>query len=156
MERSYNITLKIIDILCFILYKINMRKILIIDGQGGQIGSQLIKSIIEYDVEIMAVGTNSTATNAMLKAGAKNGATGENPVIVGCKTADIIIGPIGIVIADSLYGEITPKMAIAVGQSNAKKILIPINKCDNIIVGVNDLSLTVMIKNVLKIVEDLI
>ena len=133
-----------------------MRKILIIDGQGGQIGSQLIKSIIEYDVEIMAVGTNSTATNAMLKAGAKNGATGENPVIVGCKTADIIIGPIGIVIADSLYGEITPKMAIAVGQSNAKKILIPINKCDNIIVGVNELSLTVMIKNVLKIVEDLI
>lgn len=133
-----------------------MRKILIIDGQGGQIGSQLIKSIIEYDVEIMAVGTNSTATNAMLKAGAKNGATGENPVIVGCKTADIIIGPIGIVIADSLYGEITPKMAIAVGQSNAKKILIPINKCDNIIVGVNDLSLTVMIKNVLKILEDLI
>ena len=133
-----------------------MRKILIIDGQGGQIGSQLIKSIIEYDVEIMAVGTNSTATNAMLKAGAKNGATGENPVIVGCKTADIIIGPIGIVIADSLYGEITPKMAIAVGQSNAKKILIPINKCDNIIVWVNDLSLTVMIKNVLKIVEDLI
>lgn len=133
-----------------------MRKILIIDGQGGQIGSQLIKSIIEYDVEIMAVGTNSTATNAMLKAGAKNGATGENPVIVGCKTADIIIGPIGIVIADSLYGEITPKMAIAVGKSNAKKILIPINKCDNIIVGVNDLSLTVMIKNVLKIVEDLI
>ena len=133
-----------------------MRKILIIDGQGGQIGSQLIKSIIEYDVEIMAVGTNSTATNAMLKAGAKNGATGENPVIVGCKTADIIIGPIGIVIADSLYGEITPKMAIAVCQSNAKKILIPINKCDNIIVGVNDLSLTVMIKNVLKIVEDLI
>ena len=133
-----------------------MKKILIIDGQGGQIGSQLIKSIIEYDVEIMAVGTNSTATNAMLKAGAKNGATGENPVIVGCKTADIIIGPIGIVIADSLYGEITPKMAIAVGQSNAKKILIPINKCDNIIVGVNDLSLTVMIRNVLKIVEDLI
>lgn len=133
-----------------------MKKILIIDGQGGQIGSQLIKSIIEYDVEIMAVGTNSTATNAMLKAGAKNGATGENPVIVGCKTADIIIGPIGIVIADSLYGEITPKMAIAVGQSNAKKVLIPINKCDNIIVGVNDLSLTVMIKNVLKIVEDLI
>lgn len=133
-----------------------MRKILIIDGQGGKIGSQLIKSIIEYDVEIMAVGTNSTATNAMLKAGAKNGATGENPVIVGCKIADIIIGPIGIVIADSLYGEITPKMAIAVGQSNAKKILIPINKCDNIIVGVNDLSLSVMIKNVLKIVEDLI
>ena len=133
-----------------------MRKILIIDGQGGQIGSQVIKSIKEYDVEIMAVGTNSIATNAMLKAGAKNGATGENPVIVGCKTADIIIGPIGIVIADSLYGEITPKMAIAVGQSNAKKILIPINKCDNIIVGVNDLSLTVMIKNVLKIVEDLI
>ena len=116
-----------------------MRKILIIDGQGGQIGSQLIKSIKEYDVEIMAVGTNSTATNAMLKAGAKNGATGENPVIVGCKTADIIIGPIGIVIADSLYGEITP-----------------INKCDNIRVGVNDLNLTVMIKNVLKIVEDLI
>lgn len=69
----------------------------------------------------MAVGTNATATNAMMKVGAKYGATGENPVIVGCRKADIIIGPIGIVIADSLYGEITPAMAIAVGQSPAKK-----------------------------------
>lgn len=133
-----------------------MKKILIIDGQGGQIGSQLIKSIIEYDVDVLAIGTNSTATSAMMKAGAKNGATGENPVIVGCKDADIIIGPIGIVIADSLFGEITPKMAMAVGQSSAKKILIPINKCNNTVVGVKDLNVSTMIKEVLEILKDLI
>ena len=132
--------------------------ILVIDGQGGQLGGQLIKSLkVNFEnVKITAVGTNAAATATMLKSGADQAATGENPVVVACRKADVIIGPIGIVIADSLYGEITPKMAIAVGQSNAKKILIPINKCDNIIVGVNDLSLTVMIRNVLKIVADLI
>jgi len=133
-----------------------MKKVLIIDGQGGQIGSQLVKSLINYNIEIIAIGTNSTATSAMMKAGAKIGATGENPVIVGCKDADIIIGPIGIVIADSLYGEITPKMAKAVGQSSAKKILIPINKCNNIVVGTKDLTVTEMIKEVLEIIKDLI
>jgi hypothetical protein len=133
-----------------------MKKVLIIDGQGGQVGSQLVKEIINYEVELIVIGTNSTATNAMMKAGAKVGATGENPVIVNCRTADIIIGPIGIVIADSLYGEITPKMAKAIGQSAAKKILIPINKCNNIVVGIKNSNITEMIKNVLEVVNELI
>ena len=76
----------------------------------------------------------------MLKAGADNAATGENAVKVGCRHADVISGPVGIVIADSLFGEITPAMAVAVGQSNAKRVIIPVNHCDNIVVGVNDLT----------------
>lgn len=115
-------------------------EILIIDAQGGGIGKQLIIEINKNfkDANITAVGTNSVATTNMLKAGAKNAATGENAVVVGCRKADIIIGPVGIVIADSMYGEITPKMAIAVGQSDAKKLLIPMNHCNNIIVGVEN------------------
>ena len=119
------------------------KKILVIDGQGGGIGRQvvgLIKSR-EADVEITAVGTNSQATSAMLKAGADHGATGENAVIVGCRGADIIIGPVGIAIADSLLGEVTPKMAVAVGQSRAVRVLIPVNHCENIIAGLDDMSM---------------
>ena len=115
-------------------------EILIIDAQGGGIGKQLIIEINKNfkDAHITAVGTNSVTTTNMLKAGAKNAATGENAVGVGCRKADIIIGPVGIVIADSMYGEITPKMAVAVGQSDAKKLLIPMNHCNNIIVGVEN------------------
>ncbi len=122
-------------------------QILVIDAQGGGIGKQLISAIrSEFkEAEITAVGTNSFATQAMLKAGADVGATGENPVLVSCRTADLIIGPVGIVIADAMHGEITPAMAAAVGQSRAKKILIPVNQCDNIVVGVPDLSLRKMI-----------
>lgn len=125
--------------------------ILVIDSQGGGIGKQLIPLIRQAlpKAEITAVGTNSAATAAMLKAGADHTATGENPVVVGCRHADVIIGPIGIVIADALYGEITPKMAMAVGQSDAKRILIPVNHCDNIIVGVMDLNLNKLLKNVI-------
>ncbi len=117
-----------------------MKNILIIDGQGGGIGRQLVSAIKEKlpDSVVTAVGTNSAATSAMLKAGADNAATGENAVIVGCRKADIIAGPVGIVIADSLFGEITPSMAVAVGQSNAKRILIPVNHCDNMVVGVSE------------------
>lgn len=114
-------------------------KILVVDAQGGGIGKQLVLAIKEHipGAEIMAVGTNSAATAVMLKAGATHAATGENAVVVAAKKADIIVGPVGIVIADSLYGEVTPKMATAIAQSNAKRILIPFNQCDNIIVGVN-------------------
>ena len=126
--------------------------ILIIDGQGGQLGAQLLKSITSNftDITITAVGTNATATAAMVKAGAKQAATGENPAIVACRKADIIIGPIGIVIADSLYGEITPEMAVAVGQADATRILIPMNKCENIVEGVPDLTLSSLIDGVVK------
>lgn len=116
--------------------------ILVIDAQGGGIGRQLVTAIKLRlpEVEVTAVGTNSVATSAMLKAGADNAATGENAVIVGCRKADVIVGPVGIVIADALLGEVTPQMAVAVGQSAAKRILIPVNHCDNIVVGVPDLA----------------
>lgn len=125
--------------------------LLIIDGQGGQLGAQLIKAIMSRftDMNIMAVGTNATATAAMLKAGAKQAATGENPVIVACRKADVIIGPIGIVIADAMYGEVTERMAVAVGQADATRILIPINKCENLIAGVSDTSMSAMIEDTL-------
>ena len=130
--------------------------ILIIDAQGGGIGRQLVSAIKQNTPEaiITAVGTNSAATAAMLKAGADNAATGENAVIVGCRNADIIIGPIGIVIADSLLGEITPAMSAAVGQSHAKRILIPVNLCDNIVVGISDLSVGKLIQGALDLLSE--
>ena len=87
--------------------------ILIIDGQGGQMGAQLVREILSKfeGVDLTVVGTNASATAAMLKAGAKKGATGENPVVVACRHADVIMGPVGIVIADSLLGEVTEKIA---------------------------------------------
>ncbi len=123
--------------------------ILVIDAQGGGIGRQLIPAITEDipEAKVIAVGTNTSATAAMLKAGAHSAATGENAVIVGCRKADVIVGPIGIVIADSMLGEVTPKMALAVAQSSAKRILIPFNHCDNIIVGVSNFSTSVLISN---------
>lgn len=124
-------------------------KLLVIDAQGGGFGKQLIAAIKREfpEMEIHAVGTNSVATGAMRKAGADHAATGENAVIVGVRKADIIAGPIGIVIADALFGEITPKMALAVAQSNAKRILIPSNHCDNIIAGVSDVSIGKLIQS---------
>ena len=125
--------------------------ILIIDAQGGGVGKQLVSAIKQHmpQHEITAVGTNSAATAAMLKAGADNAATGENAVIVGCRKADVIIGPIGIVIADSMLGEVTPAMAVAVGQSTAKKLLIPINHCNNVIMGISDLTIGRLTQNVI-------
>ena len=85
----------------------------------------------------------------MLKAGAHQAATGENPVIVACRKADVIIGPIGIVIADSLMGEITPKMAVAVGQADATRILLPVNKCDNLVAGIAKPTVSSLIEDVM-------
>lgn len=126
--------------------------ILIIDGQGGQLGGQIIKAIRgEFtDADITAIGTNAVATATMLKAGAHQAATGENPVIVACRKADVIIGPIGIVIADSLMGEITPKMAVAIGQADATRILLPVNKCDNLVAGMEKVTVSVLIEDVLR------
>jgi hypothetical protein len=126
-------------------------KILIIDGQGGQLGGQIIKAIRgEFaDADITAIGTNAVATATMLKAGAHQAATGENPVIVACRKADVIIGPIGIVIADSLMGEITPKMAVAVGQADATRILLPVNKCDNLVAGIAKPTVSSLIEDVM-------
>lgn len=117
-------------------------RILVVDAQGGGIGRQIVSAVKSKfpGMELTAVGTNGTAASAMLKAGADYAATGENAVVVGCRRADVIIGPIGIVIADSLHGEVTPAMAAAVGQSMAKRILIPVSQCDNLVVGVSDYS----------------
>lgn len=135
-----------------------MNKILIIDGQGGLLGKQLVETIRKLipEAEITAVGTNPTATTNMLKAGAANGATGENAVKVCARSADIIVGPIGIAIAYSLLGEITPDMAVAIGQSNAKKVLIPINKCNNIIAGTGDKSTSELITDAIDKISKLI
>lgn len=123
--------------------------ILVIDGQGGKLGKRIVEAIRAKlsEAEITVVGTNSSATEAMLKGGADHAATGENAVVVASRKTDFIIGPVGIVIADSMIGEITPAMAVAVAQSNAKRILIPINKCDNIIAGIGNTPLTVLIED---------
>lgn len=122
-------------------------KIVVIDGQGGSIGKAIVEQLVKkVDIEsIFCIGTNSVATANMLKAGAKYGASGENPVVVACRDADYIIGPIGIIMADSMLGEISPLMAQAVGASNAHKILIPINKCLTV-AGVQNLTLGEYIK----------
>ena len=127
-------------------------KVIIIDGQGGKMGKLLIERIksAEMGCEITAVGTNSIATSVMLKAGADSGATGENAVVVACRDADIIIGPIGIVVADSLLGEVSPTMAVAVGQSKAKKLLLPVNLCNNIVVGTLSLPLSRLVAEAIE------
>jgi dihydrodipicolinate reductase len=112
-------------------------KVVIVDGQGGRMGQMLIERIkaANLSCHILAIGTNAAAATAMLKAGADACAAGENPVIVAARTANVIIGPLGIIAADSLLGEVTPAMAVAIGASPAKKLLIPVNLCDNIVVG---------------------
>lgn len=117
--------------------------ILVIDAQGGGVGKQLVAAIKRElpDCALTAVGTNVAASGAMQKAGADHTATGENAVIVGARRADVIVGSIGIVIADAMYGEITPAMALAVGQSSAKRVLIPFDHCDNYVAGCGELPL---------------
>lgn len=114
-----------------------MIKIMILDGQGGGIGKALTEKIRECAVsaEIIAIGTNAIAANAMLKAGADVCVSGENPVTVNAPKVDFILGPLGIIAANSLYGEITPKTAEAVTSSSAMKILIPQNKCNIKVAG---------------------
>jgi len=114
--------------------------ILVIDGMGGGIGKSIIEQIKneQIDAEIIAVGTNSIATSAMNKAGANHSATGENAVIYNCKKADFIIGVIGIIFANAMHGEVSPKMAEAVSSSPAHKILIPLDKCNVTVLGVAD------------------
>ncbi|MSU05731.1 DUF3842 family protein [Spirochaetales bacterium NM-380-WT-3C1] len=127
-------------------------KVVVIDGQGGGLGKQVISALKgKYNdaISVVAIGTNAVATQAMLKAGADISATGENPLKVNVKDADVIIGPVGIVVANSLFGEVTPKMAKAVGKSRAKRLLIPVNLCSNIVIGVNNTSIATMVNGVL-------
>ncbi len=133
-------------------------QVLVIDAQGGGLGKQLIAALRQTvsGVTVTAVGANSAATAAMLKAGADRAATGENAVMVACRRADVIIGPVGIAIADSLLGEITPAMALAVGQSPAARILIPSNRCGNLIAGVTDQSMGALVQHAIQLLQDLL
>ena len=129
-----------------------MNRILVIDGQGGRLGRQLVKEIAERwpQCELTAVGTNSIAAENMLKAGAARAATGENAAIVACRRAEIILGPIGIVLADGLLGEVTPDMARAVGQSAAFRILIPSDRCETWVAGVSPVCMSALVEDALQ------
>jgi len=130
--------------------------ILVIDGMGGGIGKSIIEHIKSElpDAEIMAVGTNSIATSAMLKAGANYGATGENAVLYNCLNADFIIGVIGIIFANSMHGEISPKMAEAVSSSHGHKILLPIDKCNVTVLGISGLPVQTYIGEIAKKIKE--
>jgi prephenate dehydrogenase len=132
-------------------------KIVVIDGQGGKMGKVLVEQIKKSfpQSRLIAVGTNSIATSAMMKAGADAGATGENPVVVNAADADVIVGPIGIIVADALLGEITPAMALAVAKSGAQKILLPINKCGTSVVGVQEQPLSAYVRLAVEQIEGL-
>ena len=131
--------------------------ILIIDGQGGRMGAALTEQIKKNlpEAELVAVGTNSMATAAMLRAGAEAAATGENPVVVNSLWADVIVGPIGIITANALLGEITPKMAAAVSESHAKKILLPVSRCAVTVVGVQEKPLAEYVREAVSAILEL-
>lgn len=121
--------------------------IAVIDGQGGGLGAKLVESLRKAlpDAQIFAVGANVMATERMIKAGASRAATGENAVCVVCRRADVITGPVGIAVADSMLGEITPTMALAVSQSSARRILLPVGKCETLVVGAGDKTMSDLI-----------
>ena len=115
-------------------------KIVVIDGQGGRLGGLLVERVKARlpQAQVYALGTNTVATAAMLKAGADFGATGENPVLRGVTDADGVLGPVGVVVANAILGEVTPAMAEAVGSCRAKKFLIPMNSCGVLVAGVEE------------------
>ena len=129
-----------------------MKTVMVFDAQGGGMGKQLIGAIRKEvdDVHVIAVGTNSSATSAMLKAGADEGATGENAVVVTSRKADIIIGPMGMLIADSMLGEVTEKMSLAIARADAKLIIIPFRHCGTYIAGVGDFGLAHLIEEAVR------
>ncbi len=133
-------------------------KITVIDGQGGRIGRTIIEQLKKKheNLELYAIGTNSTATSSMLKAGADYGATGDNAVIVNAADSDIIVGPIGIVFANALLGEITPAIATAVGASKAFKILIPVSRCNHFIAGCIEASMNDYIRIAVEKIESML
>ena len=131
-----------------------MKKICVIDGQGGGIGSTIIKKLKELfqeTIEIIALGTNAIATAQMLKARANRGASGENAIVQTVKTVDIIIGPVGIIIANAMMGEVTPEVAKAVATSPAKKLLIPLTQENIEIVGISSVPLPHLIEDLVEV-----
>ena len=127
-------------------------KIVVIDGQGGRLGCLLVEQIKARlpQAQVCALGTNTAATAAMLKAGADFGATGENPVVRNVADADGVLGPVGVVVANAILGEVTPAMAEAVGSCRAKKFLIPMNSCGVIVAGVEELPLSAYVSQAVE------
>lgn len=123
-------------------------KIVVIDGQGGRLGKLLVEAVKDRipQAEVLAVGTNGIATATMQKAGADYVATGENPVVRGVMDADVVVGPLGIVVAHSILGEVTPRIAEAVGGCRGKKILIPMNSCGVSVAGTQEMGLAGYVK----------
>ena len=122
----------------------SIRTVLVLDGQGGGVGSQLVRLLkprLPGDCRLLCVGTNVLATSAMLKAGAAQGATGENAVVYNAARADVILGPIGVALANGILGEVSPAMAAAVSGAGAVKILIPSASCGVYVAGVEELRL---------------
>ncbi len=132
--------------------------VLVVDGQGGRLGSQLVKALCARfpGHDLLAVGTNSMATERMLKAGAPRAATGENAVVVACRKAHVIVGPMGIVIADALLGEVTPAIAHAVGSSGAVRVLLPSDKCETLVAGIGGQSMTSLVEDAIEKVAALL
>ena len=123
-------------------------KIVVIDGQGGRLGKLLVEEVRARlpQAELLAIGTNGVASSAMQKAGAAHVATGENPVVRGVMDADVVLGPLGIVVAHAILGEVTPKMAEAVGGCRARKFLVPMNSCGVVVAGVQELGLSAQVR----------
>lgn len=134
-------------------------RIAVIDGQGGGIGKSIVEALrnkFASTVTIVALGTNVAATAVMLKAGADEGASGENAVVFSAPRCQIIMGPIGIISANSMLGELTPLMAQAIAESPAKKVLIPMNKCNISVAGVKTDSLQDYFEDAVNIVDSII
>jgi len=133
-------------------------RIAVIDGQGGGMGKSIIDKIrgsFRQEVSILALGTNAAATSAMIKAGADEGATGENAIIYNSTRCDVIIGAVGIIASNSFHGELTPKMSLAVAESDAIKILIPINKCNLFVAGTKETMLSDYVEDAIKMLVKL-
>ena len=133
-------------------------RILVIDGQGGGIGRSLVELLVKNfpDAEVGATGTNSIATETMLKGGPAFAATGENAILFNATEADVIVGPAGIIMANALHGEISPAIAMAVSSSKAKVVLIPMNHCRAYIAGVEEKKVTEYLQDAMEIIRQII
>ena len=129
--------------------------ILVMDGQGGGIGKALVEGLRQAmpDADITAVGTNVAATSAMLRSGASRAATGENAAVYNMKSADVVLGPIGILVGNGLLGEVTPRMAAALGECDALKILVPVHKCHVEIAGMPELPVSQLVASAVEKVQ---